>query len=77
MTPEKSTSGSGADEKIETWSSLENGTPNNNEKILKSPAEKKLVRKINYTFMPLVILILFVQVRIIMLMRAEDIIKMT
>ncbi|KAI7859823.1 major facilitator superfamily domain-containing protein [Circinella umbellata] len=48
-------------EKIESWSSLENDTSNNNGKFLTSPAEKKLVRKINYTFMPLVILILFVQ----------------
>ena len=76
MKAEKLTSGSGADEKIETWSSLENGTPtNDNETILKSPAEKKLVRKINYTFMPLVILILFVQVRIAKMMRAEKIYK--
>ena len=52
-------------EKTETYST--NDTSSEQGKPLKhvySKAEKKLVRKINYTVMPLVCLILFVQVYI-------------
>ncbi|KAI9255746.1 major facilitator superfamily domain-containing protein [Phascolomyces articulosus] len=62
MSNEKPTIVPGTDEKAEVSSSIENGTNcNENTKSVKSLAEKKLVKKINWVFMPLVVMILFVQ----------------
>ncbi|KAI9497525.1 major facilitator superfamily domain-containing protein [Zychaea mexicana] len=60
---EKSTHEPTADEKYEVSSSLEKGTnaDNGDTRFIKSPEERKLVKKINWVFMPLVIMILFVQ----------------
>jgi hypothetical protein len=36
---------------------------NRQNEFTKSPAERKLVKKINYTFMPFVVFIIFIQVK--------------